>query len=111
MAWSTLEQLKAAMRAKNPAQEEALRREDDALREKYPGRQVAYIDEWNDDELTRTIVIVEAEDGVFYEKLNKVPPEVRVRLRRTRILAPGQVSPESTLEQLKALRAKTPAQK
>jgi hypothetical protein len=87
MAWSTLEQLKA-LRAKTPAQKEALRRADYALCEKYPARWVAFTDEWKGEELVRTVLVAAAEVGPFYEQVDQLPPEVRARLQCTRIPDP-----------------------
>jgi hypothetical protein len=94
MAWSTLEQLKA-LAAKTPAQKEALRREDSALCEKYPTQWVAFIDEWNGEELTRTVLVAAAGYGPFYEQVDKLPPDVRARLEVTRMPDPDVVEAPS----------------
>jgi len=85
---ATLDQLKA-LTAKTPAQKDALRREDFALCDKYPGQWVAFIDEWNGEELIRTVLITGTEYGPFYEQVDKLSPEVRSRLDTTRTPEPG----------------------
>jgi hypothetical protein len=88
MGWSTLEELKA-LTAKTPAQKDALLREDYALCEKYPARWVAFVDEWNGEELIRTVLVAAGEVGPFYERVDQLPPDVRARLRCTRIPDPN----------------------
>ncbi len=84
---ATLEQLKA-LNAKTPAQKEALKREDYALCEKYPGQHVAFIDEWNGEELVRTVLVAAAEVGPFQDQLKNLSPDVRGRIRLTRMPDP-----------------------
>ena len=61
-------------------------REDQAMFDAYPGRYVAYIDNWVGDALTRTIVFVA--DGVedYGRKYDELSQEVRDKIRVT--LAP-----------------------
>jgi hypothetical protein len=74
---------------KTPAQKEALRREDFALCEKYAGQHVAFIDEWNGEELVRTVLVAAVECEPFYEQVDKLSPDVRARLHCTRAPEPG----------------------
>lgn len=90
MSKTTLEQLKA-LTAKTPAQKDALHREDDALCGKYPKHHVAYIDAWNGEELTRTVVAAAVECGDFQAQLAKLPPDVRARCQLTHIPDPDMV--------------------
>jgi hypothetical protein len=59
----------------------ARRKADAELYEKYPvGCHLAYLDEWNGDELTRTVVAAHA-DWVEYERqLAALPAETRARV-------------------------------
>jgi hypothetical protein len=58
-------------------------REDQAMFDAYPGRYVAYIDNWEGETLTRTIVFVA--DGVeeYGRKYDELTQEVRDKIRVT----------------------------
>jgi hypothetical protein len=88
MAWSTLEQLKALTAKITPAQREAMRREYQSLCEKYPGQNVAYIDEWNGEELVRTVLVATVDCVDFHAQIAKLSPEVLAKLQQTLIPDP-----------------------
>jgi hypothetical protein len=90
MPKTTLEQLKA-LTAKTPAQKEALRRADYELCEEYPGQHVAFIDEWNGEELVRTVLAAATDVGPFHEQVDKLSSEVRVRIHCTRLPDPDVI--------------------
>ena len=69
----------------NPAQVAASRREHAVLDAKYPGQHVAYIDTWDGDALSRTVVAASADVAEFHRALAALPPEVRSRVGLTRI--------------------------
>jgi hypothetical protein len=90
MPKTTLEQLKA-LTAKTPAQKEALHRADYELCEKYPGQHLAFTDEWNGEELVRTVLAAATDVSPFYEQVGRLPPEVRARIHCTRLPDPGVI--------------------
>jgi hypothetical protein len=118
MRSSTLEELKAWW---TPAKSAAQAREVALLDEKYPGHYVAYIDEWSGEELKRTVVAVARELAEFQHQLAALAPDVRQRIVLTNpppenlivLLSdePEAIMRWSTLEELKALRVRTVAQK
>ena len=110
MAWSTLEQLKALRAA---ARKPAIDREDRILHQKYAGQYVAYTDDWNGDELVRTVVAATPDLAEF----QRFHATLRAKSGRVKAVAvpPAEPLPEpppeergATLDQLKALTAKTP---
>jgi hypothetical protein len=78
MGWSTLEQLKAWW---TPARKADRLREDQRLIEAYPGQYIAYTDDWNGEELTRTVVAVSPDPAEFQRLLSALEPEVRRRVQ------------------------------
>jgi hypothetical protein len=80
MSWSTLEQLKAWW---TPARKAARKREDDRLGERHPGRYVAYTDDWNGEDLTRTVVAAARDLTEFHRLTAALPPDVRRRVKLT----------------------------
>lgn len=96
------ESIEAKLRAptyKTPAQVEALRRADYKLCDDYPGQWVAWTDDWNGEELVRTVLVTGTEYGPFYEHVDKFPPDMRSRIRCTRMPEPGVVEvPSAWLE-------------
>jgi SRSO17 transposase len=58
----------------------ARRKADDEVFEKYPEMHVAYIDEWNGDELTRTVVAAHADWAEYERQLAALPAETRARV-------------------------------
>ena len=80
MGWSTLEQLKAW---NTPTRQAARAREDQILAEKYPGKHIAYTDDWSGEDLTRTVVAVSPDPAEFARLLAALEPDVRRRVRLT----------------------------
>lgn len=80
MAGSTLEQLKAWW---TPARKSARDREDRRIAEHYPKRYVAFVDEWDGEELVRTVVGAASDLADFVQLQLGLAPDVRQRLRVT----------------------------
>lgn len=59
----------------------ARRKADAEVDAQYPEMHIAYIDEWNGDELTRTVVAAHPNVGPFHDALDALPPEVRERVQ------------------------------
>jgi hypothetical protein len=59
----------------------ARRKADDEVFEKYPEMHVAFIDEWNGDELTRIVVAAHPTFEEFTDAFEALPSEVRERAR------------------------------
>ncbi len=66
-----------------PTQLAAIRREDQAMFEKYPGQYVAYLDDWNGVALTRTVVVTTADVAEFHRSLKALAPDIRKRVQMT----------------------------
>lgn len=77
MSWSTAEQLKAWW---TPARRAARDREERLLAERYPEQYVAYIDDWNGDELVRTVLGAAHDLDEFHRLQASLDPEVRKRV-------------------------------
>lgn len=77
MEWSTLEQLKAWS---TPARRASRARARQLLEEKYPGRYVAYTDEWSGEELVRTVVAASPDLVEFQRLLAALDPDTRRRV-------------------------------
>jgi hypothetical protein len=76
----------------NPSQLAALRREDAVLDAGYPGQNVAYVDTWDGDSLTRTVVAASVDVAEFHRAMAALPPEVRSRIELASITEAGVVS-------------------
>ena len=76
MAGSTVEQLKAWW---TPARKAARDREDRLIEQRYPEQYVAYVDDWNGEELVRTVLGTAHELEEFYQLQAALDPEVRER--------------------------------
>lgn len=84
---------------KTLAQKEALRHADHKLCADHPGQHVAFVDEWNGEELTRTVLVATTDGGSFYEQFDRLPSDVRARAGYAEIPEPGAVdSPSAWLE-------------
>lgn len=64
-----------------PARGMARRKADAEVDAQYPEMHVAFIDEWNGDELTRTVVAAHPEFAGFTDALEALPPKVRERVQ------------------------------
>jgi hypothetical protein len=80
-----------AMNYKTPAQRAALQRAHDELCERYPGQDVAYIDEWNGEELTRTVVAAALTCADFHKQLRELPADLCNRVEMTQVPDPHVV--------------------
>jgi len=80
-----------AMTRKTPAQYAALQQAYDALCEKYPGQDVAFVDEWNGEELTRTVVVAALTCADFQKQLRELPADIRGRVEMTQVPDPNVV--------------------
>jgi hypothetical protein len=58
-------------------------REDQAMFDPYPGRYVAYIDNWEGETLKRSIIIVEADASEFHNRIANLTPEIRQQIDLT----------------------------
>ena len=76
MAGSTPEQLKAWW---TPARKAARDREDRRIAEQYPEQYVAYLDDWNGEELIRTVLGTAHDLGEACRLQAALDPEVRKR--------------------------------
>jgi hypothetical protein len=79
------EELLNLRRAATASQVAARREADYAMDEKYAGNYVAYIDNWSEDKLERTIVAFATEVAAFQDKLAQLPQEIRTRVQLTQI--------------------------
>ncbi len=70
----------------------ARRREERILSERYPGKYVAYVDDWDGDSLTRTVVGVNGDPKEFQVLLGRLPQELRERVELTRIPDSDRIS-------------------
>lgn len=61
----------------------ARQREDCVLDARYPGCYVAYLDTWNGDSLSRTVVVVAAEPTEFHRKIAELTADIRNQLQLT----------------------------
>lgn len=115
MSWSTIEQMKARnAQLRWPA----LEREEQILNAKYAGQYVAYTDQWDDNyELIREVLVATPDLAEFQRLQSAIDPQVRYRVKSVAVPPaaplpePPPRPPSATLEQLRALNRKTPAQK
>jgi hypothetical protein len=70
------------------AQAAARYKADEALRAKYAGQHVAYVDHWSGDELDRVVVAASADWDEYQAQLKQLAPEVRNRVEITRVRDP-----------------------
>jgi hypothetical protein len=82
MEWSTLEQLRAW---NTPTRQASRARARCLLDEKYPGQYVAYTDDWNGEELVRTVVAASADLAEFQQLLAALDPDTRRRMTMTSV--------------------------
>jgi len=61
---------------------------DRALQDKYPGQYVAYIDNWNGDEIDRVVVAHTPDLEEFHRLLATLEPELRERVVTDRVADP-----------------------
>ena len=73
---------------RTPAQIAAFDRAYQELMRDYPNHYVAYRDEWDGDELTRTVVVAAPTVGEYMNKMEALPVEFCDQLRVTRVSAP-----------------------
>lgn len=78
MAGSTIEQMKAWW---TPARKAAREREDRRIEEQYPEQYVAYLGDWNGEELVRTVLGAATDLGDFVRLQLALDPDVRRRLK------------------------------
>lgn len=55
---------------------------------KYPNHYVAYLDEWDGDELTRTVVLTAPTFGEYMDKMEALPEDYCRTLSVTRVSSP-----------------------
>ena len=72
----------------NAAQLAALRAECQRIDATYPGQYVAYTDEWNGDELKRTVVLTAPTVGEYMNKMEALTEDFCLRLHGTRVSSP-----------------------
>lgn len=87
MAETTLEQIKT-LRAKTPAQKAALLEAGYAMDERYAGHFVAYTDDWNGDELVRTVVAAAVDPSEFQRLMAALEPRAR-RVAQLTLIPPA----------------------
>ncbi|HUR54698.1 MAG TPA: hypothetical protein VMZ71_11240 [Gemmataceae bacterium] len=68
-----------------PAQVAAMRRAERAVDAAYPGQDVAYIEEWDGDDVEWRVVAAAAHAADFHNLLKTLDPETRRRVQLTRI--------------------------
>jgi hypothetical protein len=69
----------------NAAQVASMRRAERAVDQAYPGQDVAYIEEWNGDEVEWRVVAAAPTVADFHDQLKALDPETRGRVQMTRI--------------------------
>jgi hypothetical protein len=62
---------------------------DRELQNKYPGQDVAYVDNWNGDELDRVVVAHAADLGEFHRLLAALDPGLRERVQTSHVPDPN----------------------
>jgi hypothetical protein len=72
------------------AQIAALVREDTATETTYPGEYVAFVDEWNGDELTRRVLVHAPDSETFHARMGELDPALAARADVTRTHDPNE---------------------